>query len=405
MRKKIHIPDTVSLPNSADVVVIGGGMVGVATAFWLSRAGLDTVLLEMRDGLSTLTTPMSVESFRTQFTEPAMAEIALPSISMYENFAETTGLEDYDIALKHQGYLFVSDDESMIDKLKGAVDTHHRLGAKESEFLTNTEIRKRFPFINPDMVAGTFSQRDGWLSSHEATQGFAKASSAQYLLGTKVTGIQQDAEGVCAVDTNFGTIATRQVVNAAGPFAPQVAAMVGVHLPMEAVRRQKIHINPHPDIPKDAPLCIDIGSEVYWRPEHGGALAAWVDDEEPAEDKPQEDVATDWDFPAMVLDKLPKLSPFWNDIIGNLGARDIQASAGYYMYTPDSQPLLGPVDQVPGFHLNCGYWAGVMLAPAAGKRVADLVVGDMANHDNPLRLSRYEEGLVTEGDSFLRGRK
>ena len=405
MSKKIYTPDVGTLPKTADVVVVGGGIVGVATAFWLSRSGLSTVLLEMRDGLSTLTTPMSIESFRTQFTEPAMAEIALPSISMYENFAETTGLEDYDIALKHQGYLFVSDDESMIDKLQGAVDTHHRLGAKESEFLSNDDIRQRFPFINPDMVAGTFSQRDGWLSSHEATQGFAKASSAQYLLGTKVTGIEQDANGICAVETNFGRIATRQVVNAAGPFAPQVAAMVGVDLPVEAVRRQKIHINPHPDIPRDAPLCIDIGSEVYWRPEHGGALAAWVDDEEPAEQNPQEDVATDWDFPAMVLDKLPKLSPFWNDIIDNLGARDIQASAGYYMYTPDSQPLLGPVEQVPGFHLNCGYWAGVMLAPAAGKRVADLVVGEMTNQDNPLRLSRYEEGLITEGDSFLRGRK
>jgi sarcosine oxidase subunit beta len=405
MSKKIFTPDTGNLPNSADVVVIGGGIVGVATAFWLSRAGLNTVLLEMRDGLSTLTTTQSIESFRTQFTEPAMAEIALPSISMYENFAETTGLEDYDIALKHQGYLFVSDDDSMTDKLHAAVDTHHRLGAKESEFLTNEDIRKRFPYINPDMVAGTFCQRDGWLSSHEATQGFAKASSAQYLLGTKVIGIQQDEQGVCAVETNWGSIATRQVVNAAGPFAVQVAAMVGVDLPIEAIRRQKIHINPQPEIPTDAPLCIDIGSEVYWRPEHGGALAAWVDEDEPVTADPQEDVETDWDYPALLLDKLPKLSPFWNEVIPKLGARDIQTSAGYYMYTPDSQPLLGPVEQVPGFHLNCGYWAGVMLSPAAGKRVADLVVGEMANQDNPLRLSRYEEGLVTEGDSFLRGRK
>jgi sarcosine oxidase subunit beta len=77
-------------------------------------------------------------------------------------------------------------------------------------------------------------------------------------------------------------------------------------------------------------------------------------------------------------------------------------SAGHYVYTPDDQPLIGSVDDVPGFYVNCGYWAGVMLSPAAGKRVADLVTGEKVEKDNPLRLSRFKEGIAAKGKSFLR---
>ena len=92
--KQIYVPTADTFPKTADAVVIGGGIVGTATAFWLSRAGLDTVLVEMREGLSTLTTPNSIESFRAQFTETAMSEIAVPSIEIFENFSEVVGISD-----------------------------------------------------------------------------------------------------------------------------------------------------------------------------------------------------------------------------------------------------------------------------------------------------------------------
>jgi len=403
-QRKIFIPDAASLPKTADVVVVGGGIVGVATAFWLSRAGLDTVLVEMREGLSTLTTPLSIESFRAQMTEKAMADLVLPSIRIYENFAETVGLPGHDIALRHQGYLFVSDDAAMAEKLKQAVAVHHSYGVTGSEFLNQVEIARRFPYISERMVCGTFHQNDGWLSSHEATQGFAKGSSARFLLTTKVIGIDTDAAGVCAVRTDRGSIATRQVVNCAGPFAQGIAQMVGVTLPVDAVRRQKVHVAPKPQIPREAPLCIDIGQETYWRPEHGGALMAWVDPDEKPAATPVEDVPTDWDYAAVLLDKITALSPFWAEVAETLSASDLTTTAGYYMYTPDDQPLIGPVPEVPGFHLNCGYWAGVMLSPEAGRRVAQLITGEMRPADNPLRPSRFAEGAVATGDSFLRGR-
>jgi sarcosine oxidase subunit beta len=384
-------------------VVIGGGIVGVATAFWCSRAGLKTVVVEMRDGLSTLTTPQSIECFRAQFTEPAMSALAQESIGMYERMAEVIGIPDYDISLRHLGYLFVTDDPGMLAQLKAAVETHHQLGVTDSEFLAGDELHRRFPYLAESAVAATFRQRDGSLSSHEATQGFAKGSEADFLLRTRATEIQCDSEGVCGVVTDRGTIATRTVVNAAGPFAGAVGKMAGQDLPLEPVRRQKVFIAPKPEIPQDAPLSIDLVQDVYWRPETGGAYIAWVDPDEPVSE-PMEEVPTDRYYAAVVLDKLIRLFPFWEAVAEHLKKEDVKPSAGQYVYTPDEQPLIGPVPEVPGFYLNCGYWAGVMLSPAAGKRVADLITGEMDPAENPLRPTRYKEGVVSEGDSFLRGR-
>jgi sarcosine oxidase subunit beta len=399
----ISTPTAATFPTSADAVVIGGGIVGVATAFWLARAGLDTVVVEMRDGLSTLTTPNSIECFRAQFTEPAMAGLVLPSIDVFEHFSEVVGIPGYDISLRHQGYLFVTDDESLLDDLRAAVEQHHHLGVDDSEFLEHDELLARFPYLSEDVVGATFRQHDGWLSTHEATQGFAKGCSARFLLETRATGIQQDGRGVCAVETDRGTIATRTVVNAAGPFAGEVGRMVGIELPLEPVRRQKAFISPRPQIPQDAPLTIDIVQEVYWRPETGGAYIAWVDPDEPVS-KPAEELPLDWDYPAIVLEKLIDLNPFWEEIAGDLKSEEVHPSAGQYVYTPDDQPLIGPVPDVAGFYVNCGYWAGVMLSPEAGRRIAQLVTGELAPEENALRPTRYAEGVVHKGDSFLRGR-
>ena len=400
--KQIYAPTEKDFPKSADAVVIGGGIVGTATAFWLSRAGLDTVLVEMREGLSTLTTPNSVECFRAQFTEPAMSAIALPSIEIYENFAEVVGIPDCDISMHQRGYLFVTDDPAMVPGVEASVHIHHKLGVTDSEFITGADARKRFPFLSETVLAGTFRQKDGWISSHEATQGFARGSSACFLVQTKATGIQQDAQGICGVETDRGAIATRIVVNCAGPFAGVVGRLVGLDLPLKPVRRQKAYIAPRPQIPPDAPMCIDLSRNSYWRPETGGAFIGWVDPEEPPSE-PSEHLPTDRHFAAINIEKLIPLFPFWEDIAATLKGPEVIISAGQYVYTPDDQPLIGPVPEVPGFYVNCGYWAGVMLSPAAGKRVADLVTGKMKPDDNPLRPTRYAEGIVLDGSSFLRG--
>jgi len=386
--------------GTADVVVIGGGIVGTATAFWLSKAGLDVVVLEMRDGLSTLTTPASAECFRAQFTEPGMAALAKPSIEMFENFGELVGIPGYDISIHQQGYLFLTDKEEMVGDLQENIEQQRKLGVTDSEFLEHDEILSRFPFVSPSVVAATFRQRDGWLSCHETTQGFAKGSNARFFINTKVNRIELDAKGIYAVETNRGRIQTRTVVNAAGPFAGEIGNMVDVNLPLEPVRRQKAFLKTAAKVPLGAPFTVDLENNSYWRPETGGVIVGWVDTDEPVSE-PSENVKTDWEFPAIALDKVTRLNPFFEAVGRELKQPDITVSGGFYMYTPDDQPLIGPVLEIPGFYLNCGYWAGVMLSPEAGKWVADLVTGKMDPKQNPLRLSRFEEGVVTKGKTLM----
>jgi sarcosine oxidase subunit beta len=386
--------------DQSDAVVIGGGIVGTATAFWLSKAGLDVVLVEMRDGLSTLTTPASAECFRAQFTEPAMAALAKPSIEMFEHFDDVIGIPDYNISIKQQGYLFLTDNAETVDDLKENVAQQHKLGVTDSEFLEREEILKRFPFVSASVLAATFRQRDGWLSCHETTQGFAKGCNARFFLNTRATGIQLDQKGVCGVETNRGILRTRTVVNAAGPFAAEVGRMVGLDLPLEPVRRQKVYIKSSVAIPSDAPFTIDVNNNSYWRPEAGGVIIGWVDADEPVS-QPAERVPTDWEFPAITLDKVKRLTPFFEKIEKTVRQPDMNTSAGYYMYTPDDQPLIGPVPEISGFYVNCGYWAGVMLSPQAGKWVSDLVTGEMDPKENPLRPTRYQEGLGKKGKTLM----
>lgn len=386
--------------SQTDAVVIGGGIVGTATAFWLSRAGLDVVLVEMRDGLSTLTTPASAECFRAQFTEPAMAALAIPSIEMFEHFDEVIGIPDYNISIKQQGYLFLTDNPETVDDLKENIAQQHKLGVSDSQFLEGEEIHKRFPFVSSSVLAATFRQRDGWLSCHETTQGFAKGCDAKFFLNTKASGIQTDEKGVCGVETDRGILQTRNVINAAGPFAAEVGRMAGVDLPLEPVRRQKVYVRTSVAVPSDAPFTVDVNNNCYWRPEAGGVIIGWVDMDEPAS-QPAERVPTDWEFPALTLDKVKRLTPFFEEIEKTVRQPDMDTSAGYYMYTPDDQPLIGPVPEVPGFYVNCGYWAGVMLSPQAGKWVSDLVTGVMDPKDNPLRPTRYKEGLGKKGKTLM----
>lgn len=403
MTKKIFAPEPFTR-ETADAVVIGGGIVGVATAFWLSRAGLTTIVVEMREGLSTLTTTASIESFRAQFTEPAMAALAMESIAVWENFAEVTGLPGYEIDLHHGGYLFLTTEADKVTDMKTAVQGYHQLGVSDSEFLSGGEVLERWPWLSGDIKAAAYRAKDGWFSAHEVTQGFAKASEkTRFFVRTRATGIETDSQGVCAVLTDRGPISTRVAVNAAGPFAITVAGWVGLDLPIYQMRRQRVFVAPHKKIPRDAPLIMDVDNESYWRPETGGALLGWHDPEELKSD-PMEEPRGDWDFPAFTLEMASRLSPFWKDIAQGLKQEDISVYAGQYVHSPDDQPLIGPVASVPGFYLNCAYWPGVMLSAAAGRWTCDLITGKMQPTENPLRLSRFEEGIITRPGALMRGR-
>ena len=397
---RIIVPSDEAVPRTADLVVIGGGILGAATAFYATRAGLDTLVVEMRDGLATLTTVASEECFRAQFTEPENVAMMKASIEVFENFAEHTGLPGYDISLRQQGYLFLTDRPDGPVTLRRWIDRQREAGLDDVELWIEEEVRRHFPWVSEDVTAATWRARDGWLSAHELTYGFAKASTATFLLRTEATGIKLDSQGVAGIETNRGSISTRNVVIAAGPFSGVVAEMAGITLPLMIVRRQKAIIGHAEQIPPNAPMTIDITSGAYWRPEVGGAALGWAIDEDPT--PPAESVPVDWEFAAIVLNQVKRLCPFWEGVIARLKRQNVFLSAGQYTITPDSKPILGAHPEVPGLHFNLGYSGhGVMGAPEGSRMVIDMLVGNLDTSASPFRFSRFAERDAAGGAEKL----
>jgi sarcosine oxidase subunit beta len=392
---KIFVPDAQTLPCRAEVIIIGGGVLGTATAFYASEAGLDTVVLEMRDSLASLTTTASEECFRAQFSEPENVAMMKASIAVFENFADVIGILGYDIGLHQQGYLFCTADPDGPERLQAQVTHQQNIGLDDVEFWTGEEVRDHFPWASPRVTAATWRAKDGWLSAHELTYGFAKGSEARFLLRTKAANIVVDGQGVAGVETNRGMIATRTVIIAAGPFSGKVAQLAGAELPLTILRRQKFIIAPQPDIPQDAPMTIDLSSGAYWRPEVGGAALGWADALPEQSAEPLEKVPTDWTFPALVLEEVMKLAPFWEKIAAGLKREDVFLSAGQYTITPDHKPILGPYPDIPGLFLNVGYSGhGVMASPEGSRYVIATITGEMRPDDNPFCFERFARGEV-----------
>jgi sarcosine oxidase subunit beta len=397
---RITVPHGDELPPSADVVIVGGGIIGCATAFYASRAGLSAVVVERREGLGTLTTAASEECFRAQFDEPENVKMMLESISVFEHFADIVQVPDCDIHLHQQGYLFLTNGDPGV--LRKRVQDQRRIGLPDVEYLPGDEVRKRFPFVGPDVTGATWRAKDGWLSAHEMTFGFAKGSSAFFALRTAATGIRQDAQGVAAVTTPRGEIATRRVVIAAGPFAGVVASWAGVQVPLANLRRQKAVLGQVPCLPPHAPMTIDNDTGAYWRPEVAGAALGWALPEPASE--PLEAVPTDWTFPAVVLDGAARLVPFWVQVAEKLTQDNVFLSAGQYTCTPDNKPIIGPYFGLPGLFFNLGYAGHGIMASAGGARLlVDLVLNPEANADNPFHFERFagEEQKVRAEDMII----
>ncbi len=390
---RILTPAPSEFPATADLVVVGGGIVGAATAFYASRAGLKTLVLERRAALATLTTTRSLEAFRAQFEDAEDVAMMRESVSVFENFADEVGIAGYDISLHQQGYLFVSQERDGAQRVKARVEAQRKVGLADVEYLSGDEARKRFPYLAGNVTAASFRARDGWLASHEVTYGFARGSGARFFVETEVTGIAVASGRVAGVETTRGRVDAPRVVIAAGPYSAKVAALGGATLPLAPVRRHRAGIKAHPLIPRDAPMTVSLESGAHWRPEGPGAYIGWSKalPEKPRE--PSDDVRPDWRFPALALAAVTRFSPFWEEVVRSLSTANVTVEAGLYELTPDAKPIVSGSGAVEGLYFNTGYSGhGVMGSPAGGRLVVDLILGRRRESDNPFRLARFGKG-------------
>ncbi len=381
-------------PRTADLVIVGGGVVGAATAFFAARAGMHPLIVERRPRLATLTTAAATGGFRLQFDTREEMDLVRESVELFLHFAEVTRQTAYDPGVRPQGYLFLTTDPAAAARQRELVAQQHSWGQKDIEILTGGEVRRRFPYASPDVIQARFRQGDGFIDPKRLTHGLAAASAAPAAVGCSVTGFRLSGGRLAAVETTAGVISTRTAVIAAGPLSALVAHEAGVQLPVTAVRRQKIVLPDLPQVPADAPMTIDEDTGVHWRPALQGAYLLYTDPTTAAT-HPSDPVGIDHELAFRLLDPASpiaaaRVAPFWRDVWEH-GAIQWMIQAGRYTMTPDHRPLIGPTG-VEGLWVNTGYSGhGVMASPAGSRLLADLLAGRLGAADNPFGLDREME--------------
>ncbi len=378
-------------PPSAELVVIGGGVVGAATAFHASRAGLRPLIVEARRQLCTLTTPVAAGAYRLQFKELEELELVRESVELFAHFADVTRQRTYDPGVRERGYLWLATSEETAERQRALVEQLHAWGQTDVEVVNGDAVRERWPWVSPEVRQARWRAADGFLDTKELTFGLAEGSGADVLLGHAVTGFDVREGRLHGVVTPGGTIATDAAVIATGPLSRPLAALAGVDLPLVTVRRQKLILPEVPEVPADGPMTIDEETGAHWRPASG--RGAWLLHTDPATEpsEPTMDVPTDHRFAFRLMDPASPVSvarvvPFWREV-WERGSGHWMLQAGQYTVTPDHRPLIG-MTEVEGLYVNTGYSGhGIMLSPAGGRLLAEAVTsaGTAANAFAPGR--------------------
>jgi len=379
------------LPKTASVVVIGGGVMGVSTAYHLAARGCrDVVLLERAPFLGSEATGKCAGGIRYQFSTEINVRLSLLSLPMLERFEAELGQS---IDLRWPGYLFLLDNERDLATFRANVAMQNRLSVP-SRILSPDEVATKAPLLQlDDIVGGAWCDRDGLADPNGVVQGYAagaRRQGAAICTGVAATGIHVEAGRVTAVETAQGTIATPAVVNAAGPWAGQVAALAGVDLPIEPIRRQIVVTTPLAGIPADFPFVIDFSRSLYFHREGQGILTGQSNPDE----VPGFDQSVDHAWTEQHLEEAMTRFP----LLERAGL--LREWAGLYEVTPDAHPVIDGLANPAGFYIVAGFSGhGFMHGPIAGQLIAEMILDGTARglDVSQLRFSRFAEGdLVRE---------
>jgi sarcosine oxidase subunit beta len=383
--------------HTANVVLIGGGIVGSSIAYHLVAAGCKNVLvLERESAQGKGSTGKSMGGVRAQFSTPVNIQMSLYSIPFYASFEERLG---YPCDYRPQGYLFCATNDKQSAYLRANYGKQVAMGLRNVRLLPGDEIRGMFPQLRgDDIVGGSFCSTDGFVDPYSAMVGFmtwASDHGAALWKNTTVTGITRK-NGSFEVATTRDMISTRTVVDCAGAWAASIAKMVDIDLPVEPLRRMLVPTEPFDDFPHTAPMIIDMSNGFHFRPESRGFLLAWND--------PEETPGYKTDFEPGFVEKILTRAADRVPVFENLAVNPKRAWAGLYEMTPDHHPILGPSSEVPGFFFANGFSGhGVMHAPATGKILSDLILtGETGLIDATLlNFSRFAEGRTIHETAVL----
>ncbi len=375
-----------NLPKAAEVVIVGGGVMGASTAYHLAKKGCtDVLLLERERFFGTEATGKCAGGIRYQFGTEINVQLSKVSLPMLHRFEEEL---DQPIGLNSCGYLFLLTRQQDAQVFRENVEMQRRLGI-QTQWLEPTEIADMVPSIDSaGVLGGTFGPNDGLADPSSVVQGYISGAGrlgARLQTNIEVIDILADQGRIKGVVTDQGTVMAPSVVNAAGPWAQMVGAMAGVEIPVVPLRRQIVVTGPLSDRPQDFPFVIDFERSLYFHREGEGILTGMSNpDEIPGFDQ---SVDKAWELVHLeaAIERLPLLER------AGLANR----WAGLYEVSPDAHPILGAVPQLEGFFCINGFSGhGFMHAPACGLLLAEEILDGGAHtlDISELTIDRFKRG-------------
>ncbi|WP_277554635.1 NAD(P)/FAD-dependent oxidoreductase [Halobaculum limi] len=377
-----------------NIAVVGGGIVGVASAYELAARGVEVTLLE-RGSLGAGSTDRALGGIRSQFSTRVNVEFSVASIEVWDLFEERFGT---DIDRRRTGYLFCTRDADTADAFADQVAMQNEYGVS-SRLVDPAEATELCPGLrSEEFVAATYCPADSFADPHLALQGYAGAAreaGVEIRTNTAVSGLDPRESGVRVGLANGESLTVDYAVNAAGAWAPRLAETAGYDLPIVPHRRQTAVVDPERPVPESDPLVIDADTTAHFRPERDGRAVVGghfaTDDPVADADRFSEKADTDW-----AVEAVERVGEF-TDYFGP-ESRLAGGWAGLYAVTPDHHAIVE--ESVPGVVTAAGFSGhGFQHAPATAKVVAELVVdGEASTVDvSDLDRGRFDRGeTVTE---------
>lgn len=368
----------------ADIVIVGGGIVGCATAFELARKKAGRVVLfEKELLLGTGATAKCAGGIRAQFSSEVNCRVSQLAERIFLDFENEVGVS---AAYEKVGYLFCLSREADVSSFRRQLAMWQRLGL-DARWLEPAEIAAKVPpLLTDDILGGTFCSTDGIADAGEYVLAYekqARSLGVEIVSGTAVTGVEVEGGRVTAVRAGAERIPTGLLINCAGPHAREVGRMAGLDVPVDPLKRQIAKTAPLDWLPEDLPMVVDIASGLYMHRESGGMLMGWAD----PHTSPGYDISTDANYTDEIimraLARMPKLET----------AEVAHTWGGLYESTPDHHAIIGPAEALTGFW-NCTGFSGhgFMHAPAAGRLVAEWIVEGRPSIDlGRLSLERFRD--------------
>lgn len=386
------------MKSHAKVVVIGGGVVGCSVLYHLTKFGwTDAVLLE-RSELTSGSTWHAAGGMHTINGDPNVAKLQKYTVELYKEIQEFSG---QDVGLHMTSGMMLAATKERFDWMKSILAKGRYMGL-EAELLTPKEAHDLMPLLDPDQFVGAvFDPVEGHLDPYGTTHAYAKSAKkngAEIYLHTKVEDLVQREDGSWRVITNQGEIIAEHVVNAAGLWAREVGRMVGLELPVLAMEHMYLITEDMPEViefnrtrGKELMHCVDFDGEIYLRQERNGMLMGTYE----KACRPWSPVTTPWDFGHELLaEDIDRISPELEvgfrhfPAFNRAGIKKI--INGPFTFSPDGNPLVGPVRGLRNFWSACAVMAGFSQGGGVGLALANWMIhGDPGFDVFAMDVARY----------------